>query len=80
MFEFVGVYPWAAAGAPTGLGSRPASRGAFGFEFPLHLGDRPHNGEETAPGRGGGIKVFPQGDECDVVLGKLGHEGQEMGE
>jgi hypothetical protein len=24
--------------------------------------------------------VFPQGDECDVVLGKLGHEGQEMGE
>jgi hypothetical protein len=37
VFEFVGVYPWAAASAPTGFGRRSASRSAFGFEFPFHI-------------------------------------------
>jgi len=80
VFELLGVYPRAPTGAPTGLGSRTAGRGTLCFQFPFHLGDRPHNGEKTAPGRRGGINVFPQGDERDVLLGEVGDEVQPMGE
>ena len=54
LFQLVWIRPQPSTRAAMGFGRGPAGCSAFGFQLPLHLGHRTHDGEETAPCGGGG--------------------------